>query len=83
MRDINFDEIHILTYEEEKELLKDTIDYKFDKDYNALTFNMFYQSGELFSEVFTIFAYKLSSLHRYLEYSRRYFKKYITSVAKQ
>ena len=77
MRDWDSEGIHILTYKEEKELLKNKTDHRFDKDYNALTYNMFCHTGELFSEVFTIFEHRLSSLHRYLEYSRRYFEEYI------
>ena len=49
----------------------------FDSGYNALTFQEFYQPEGGFSEVFWETAYKISSLHRYLEYSRRYIQRYL------
>lgn len=49
----------------------------FDNTYNIMTFQEFYQPDERFSEIFWDMSYKLSSLHRYLEYSHRYILRYV------
>lgn len=71
------DEMVFLTYNEERQLLKEKKDSQFETDYNFLTFGMFYQMYEWASDAFNEIEGRLSSLHRQLEYTRRYIEEYL------
>ncbi len=65
----------------EQEQLREQLRYKqgaaFDADYNGFTFLQFYEPSGPFLQLFWDTAYQLSSLHRYLEYARRYLETYL------
>ncbi|MCI8609803.1 MAG: hypothetical protein HFE73_09185 [Firmicutes bacterium] len=75
--DFHKNEIRELTEEERRKALEGKEGDGFDATYNMGTFWEFYSPGERFSEVFYETSYEISSLHRYLEYSRRYFSRYL------
>lgn len=64
-----------------KEIFRSKQGDGFDQGYNATTYMEFYQPGDRFSEIFYDAASQLSSLHRYLEYSRRYIRRYLEEGA--
>lgn len=64
-----------------KEIFRSKQGDGFDQGYNAATYMEFYQPGDRFSEIFYDAASQLSSLHRYLEYSRRYIWRYLEEGA--